>query len=57
MKTKNSKSLGTYVNGNRYAKISTCIDCSTGNTLYYYCIPGERVYISSEEFKNEWVKN
>lgn len=56
MKTKNSISLGTFVNGNRYAKIRSCIEVSTGNVLYYYCIPNERVYISLEEFQNEWVK-
>ena len=56
MKTKDSKSLGTFVNGNSYAKIRSCIEVSTGNVLYYYCIPNERVYISLEEFQNEWVK-
>lgn len=56
MKTKNSIALGTFVNGNRYAKIRSCIDVSTGNMLYYYCIPHDRVYISIEEFQNEWKK-
>lgn len=56
MKTKDSKSLGTFVNGNSYAKIRSCIEVSTGNVLYYYCIPNDRVYITSEEFENDWVK-
>ena len=56
MKTKGSKSLGVHMNGNRMADIRTCTEVSTGKTLYYFCIPSTRVYISEEEYENEWRK-